>query len=60
MNDMDIRICSYVSGSFLLKREPNQWGALVMLDSEVEATGFVAAHTPAHLYLCSGLPISRI
>jgi len=49
---MDVRICSYVSGSFLLEREPGKWDALVMLDSGVEATEFVAGHARSHLYLC--------
>ena len=49
---MAVRICSYVSGSFLLEREPTQWDALVMLDSGMDPTGFVEAHARSHLYLC--------
>src|ERR1700690_2407609 len=48
---MDIRIGSYVAASFLLEREPNQWHALVMLDSGKVATDFVKTHARSHLYL---------
>src|SRR5262249_22521445 len=48
---VEIRIGSYVTASFLLEREPNQWHALVVLDSGNEATDFVKAHACSHLYL---------
>jgi predicted protein tyrosine phosphatase len=48
---VDIRIGGYVSASFLLEREPNQWHTLVMLDSGEEATDFVKAHARSFLYL---------
>jgi predicted protein tyrosine phosphatase len=48
---VEIRIASYVAASFLLEREPNQWHALVMLDSGKEATDFVKTHARDHLYL---------
>jgi len=48
---MEIRIGSYVAASFLLEREPNQWHALVLLDSGKEATDFVKTHARSYLYL---------
>ncbi len=48
---MDIRALGYVAGSLLLEREPNQWHALVLLDTGKKPTPFVQAHTRSHLYL---------
>jgi predicted protein tyrosine phosphatase len=48
---VEIRIASYVAGSFLLEREPDQWHALVVLDSGSQATDFVKTHARSHLYL---------
>ena len=48
---MEIRICSYLSASLLLEREPMQWHALVMIDSDKEPTDFVKRHTQSHLFL---------
>jgi predicted protein tyrosine phosphatase len=48
---MEIRIGGYVAASYLLEREPNQWHAIVMLDSGRTATDFVQAHTRSHLFL---------
>jgi len=48
---MEIRIGGYLAASYLLEREPNQWYAIVMLDSGQEATDFVQVHTRSHLYL---------
>ncbi|NQT13566.1 MAG: dual specificity protein phosphatase family protein [Planctomycetes bacterium] len=48
---MDIRICGYLSASFLLEHEPLKWDALVVLDAKVIATDFVQSHTRKHLFL---------
>ncbi len=48
---MEIRIGGYVAASHLLEREPNQWHAVVMLDSGKQATDFVQTHTLSHLFL---------
>jgi predicted protein tyrosine phosphatase len=48
---MEIRIAGYVPASFLLEREPNQWHALVVLDSGKQATTFVREHARSHLFL---------
>lgn len=48
---MEIRIGGYLATSHLLEREPNQWHAIVMLDSSLEVTDFVQVHTRSHLYL---------
>lgn len=49
--ELEIRIGSYLAASFLLEREPNQWHALVILDSGKAATDFVETHARSHLYL---------
>ncbi len=41
---MEIRIASYVAGSFLLEREPHQWHTIVVLDSGSQVTDFVEKH----------------
>lgn len=41
---MQIHVAGYLAASFLLEQEPNQWHALVMLDSNTEATDFVKTH----------------
>jgi predicted protein tyrosine phosphatase len=48
---MDIRICGYAPASWLLEQEPNQWHALIILDSGQTPTGFVEAQARSHLYL---------
>ncbi|MSU80448.1 MAG: hypothetical protein EXS16_20465 [Gemmataceae bacterium] len=48
---VEIRIGSYVAASFLLEKEPDQWHALVVLDSSKEATEFVKAHARSYCYL---------
>ena len=48
---MDIVIHSYLSGSFLLEKEPNAWDAIVVLDSTMVHSEFVANHTDRHIYL---------
>ena len=48
---MEIQIGGYVAASLVLEREPKQWHALVLLDSDKEATDFVRDHTRSHLYL---------
>ncbi|MBP3955758.1 dual specificity protein phosphatase family protein [Gemmata sp. G18] len=47
----EIRIAGYTAASLLLERELKQWHALVLLDSNKQATNFVQEHTPSHLYL---------
>jgi predicted protein tyrosine phosphatase len=48
---VELRIASYVAASLLLEQEPNQWHALVLLDSDKQATDFVKTHARSHLYL---------
>jgi predicted protein tyrosine phosphatase len=48
---MEIRALGYVAASLLLEQEPDQWHALILLDSGKKPTGFVAAHARSHLYL---------
>src|SRR4051812_4329303 len=48
---MEIRICGYLEGSWLLGQEPGRWHALVVLDSWATATRFVATRVQSHLYL---------
>ena len=48
---MQIRIGSYVAASFLLENDPNEWHALVLLDSNVQATQFVEMHAQSYCYL---------
>lgn len=48
---MDIRIGGYLKASYLLEQEPNQWHALVILDSGLEATDFVKTHARSHCFL---------
>jgi predicted protein tyrosine phosphatase len=50
-SEMEIRICGYLSASWLLEQEPKQWHALVMLDSLTKPTSFVESHALSHLYL---------
>ena len=48
---MEILVRGYMAASFLLEREPKQWHALVMLDSDKKATDFVQNHAQSHLVL---------
>jgi predicted protein tyrosine phosphatase len=48
---MDIVIHNYLSGSFLLEQRPNFWDVIVILDSGLEHTEFVAEHARSHFYL---------
>lgn len=48
---MRIQIAGYLAASDLLKREPGQWDALVMLDSRAEETSFVSRMTLRHHFL---------
>lgn len=48
---MNIVIRSYLSGSYLLEREPNKWDAIIILDSGIKHTDFVASHARNHVYL---------
>lgn len=48
---MEIRIAGYVAASLLLEREPQQWHALVMLDSNRTSTNYVETQSLSCLYL---------
>ncbi|MBA4191247.1 MAG: hypothetical protein C0467_24970 [Planctomycetaceae bacterium] len=48
---VEIRIAGYVAASLILERDPAQWHALVMLDSDVQETDFVPTHTRSHLFV---------
>lgn len=48
---MEIAIRGYAAASLLLEREPEQWHALVLLDSDKQASDFVANHARSHLIL---------
>ena len=48
---MNILIRNYLSGSFLLEQEPGAWDAIVVLDTGLSPTDFVAQHARQHLYL---------
>ncbi len=48
---MKIVIRNYLAGSFLLEQEPNVWDAIVILDSGLSHTPFVAEHARKHIYL---------
>ena len=48
---MGIVIGGYAAASLRLVREPKEWHALVLLDSDKQATDFVANHSCSHLYL---------
>ncbi len=48
---MNIVIHNYLSGSFLLERDPNVWDAIVILDRGLAHTDFVNRHARRHLYL---------
>ena len=48
---MKIVIRNYLAGSFLLEQQPNSWDAIVILDSGLTHTNFVADHPRKHIYL---------
>lgn len=48
---MKIAIRSYLAGSFLLEREAKTWDAIVILDSGLTPSEFVAEHARKHMYL---------
>ena len=48
---MEIAIRNYLSGSVLLENEPNVWDAIIILDTGISPTEFVAKHAKRHLYL---------
>lgn len=48
---MTIVIRNYLAASFLLEQEPNIWDAIVILDSGLTPTPFVAAYARRYLYL---------
>jgi predicted protein tyrosine phosphatase len=51
VRSMIIEIRNYLAASHLLNTEPSKWTAIVILDSQCNATDFVANHTTAHLLL---------
>ena len=48
---MKIVIQNYPAASFLLEQEPHVWDAIVILDSGLMQTDFVATNARRHLYL---------
>lgn len=48
---MNVLIRGYLSGSFLLEREHKAWDAIVILDSKVTTSDFVAKHARRNLFL---------
>lgn len=48
---MKIVIHNYLAGSFLLEKEPCIWDAIVILDSGLSHTSFVADHARSYIYL---------
>lgn len=48
---MEILVGGYVAASYLLEREPKEWHALVVLDSDKLVTDFVQSHARSHLYV---------
>jgi predicted protein tyrosine phosphatase len=48
---MRLEIANYLAASFLLEQEPGQWDALVLLDSGMRPTDFVARRALSYLYL---------
>jgi predicted protein tyrosine phosphatase len=48
---MKIVIRNYLAGSFLLEQQPNAWDAIVILDSGLSHTPFVAEQARKHIYL---------
>lgn len=48
---MTIEIHNYLSGSYLLEQQPGRWDAIVVLDSNLSSSDFVAEHTRSHLFL---------
>lgn len=48
---MKIVIRNYLAASFLLEQEPHVWDAIVILDSGLMQTDFVATNARRHLYL---------
>lgn len=47
----NIVIRNYLSGSYLLEQEPDTWDAIVILDSGLSHTDFVAQHARKHVFL---------
>ena len=50
-NPLKIVIRNYLAASFLLEQEPQIWDAIVILDSGLMATDFVATNARRHIYL---------
>jgi predicted protein tyrosine phosphatase len=48
---MKIVIRNYLAGSFLLEQEPKVWDAIVILDSGLKPSDFVAQHAQKFIYL---------
>lgn len=48
---MNIVIRNYLAGSLLLEKEPNAWDAIIILDSGLSHSGFVAEYAHKHIYL---------
>ena len=48
---MEIAIRNYIAGSHLLESNPSSWDAIVILDSNLRETEFIATHTRNNLIL---------
>lgn len=48
---MELRTAGYIAASVLLEREPGEWRALILLDSDLEPTNFTADHSRSYLFL---------
>jgi hypothetical protein len=48
---MEIVIRNYLAGSLLLEEEPNAWDAIVIFDSDLSPSDFVAQYARRHIYL---------
>lgn len=48
---MNIKICSYLSGSFLLEKESNKWDSIVVVDPSMHHTNFAKQHSKRNLIL---------
>lgn len=48
---MNLRICSYLSGSFLLENESNKWDSIVIVDPAMHHTNFASQYSKRSLIL---------
>lgn len=48
---MEVLVRNYLAGSFLLQQQPSCWDAVVILDSGLRPSNFVADHSSRHVFL---------